>query len=213
MRFVNIARRVIRNLIKHLAVWLNSLTGGKLRPDDVTMAGFLLHFVVAYLIAIGSFIPAAILLVVFGLFDTLDGELARLQGRASVRGMLLDASTDRLKEVVLYTGAAAVLVKTHPLGAAWCVLACGLSLSVSYVKAKGEAALASQRQIPHHRLNYIFQDGFMAFEVRMAVLVLGLLTNQLLIAVMFIAVGSVFTIIKRFLRIAQELDRPVGADV
>jgi phosphatidylglycerophosphate synthase len=194
-------------LVKQYAIWLNDVTKGKLRPDDVTMAGFLLHFLVAYLIAVQDFIPAAILLVIFGLFDTLDGELARLQKRDSVHGMLLDATTDRLKEVLLYTGAAVTLINTNHTAAAWCVLACGVSLSISYVKAKGEAALASQAHMTHHKLNHIFQDGIMAFEVRMAVLAAGLLFNQLLPAVMLITLAGLFTLVKRFRLITRELQQ------
>jgi CDP-diacylglycerol--glycerol-3-phosphate 3-phosphatidyltransferase len=205
MSVVAVVRRLIRGWIKRYAVWLNDVTGGRLRPDDVTIAGFLLHFVVAYFIIIDDFVPAAILLVIFGLFDTLDGELARLQGRASVRGALLDATTDRLKEVILYSAAAVVLLNSHPLAAAWCVAACGISLCVSYVKAKGEAALAARTEISHHKLNYIFQDGFMAFEVRMTILAAGLLFNLLFLAVVIIALGSLLTLTKRFRRIAREL--------
>lgn len=207
MYLLGAIRRAIRSLVKQYAVWLNDVTKGKLRPDDVTMAGFLLHFLVAYLIAVKDSIPAAILLVVFGLFDTLDGELARLQKRDSVHGMLLDATTDRLKEVLLYTGAAIALIGSHGTAAAWCVLACGVSLSISYVKAKGEAALASQAHITHHKLNYIFQDGLMAFEVRMAVLVAGLLFNLLLPAVVFITLAGLLTFVTRFRRIARELQQ------
>ena len=207
MYAINVARRLIRGLVRQYAVWLNEVTHGKLRPDDVTIAGFLLHFVVAYFIAVDDFIPAAILLVVFGLLDTLDGELARMQGRDSVHGMLLDAITDRLKEVILYAGAAVTLVGSHPTAAAWCVIACGVSLCVSYIKAKGEAVLAAKVHISHHRLNYIFQDGLMAFEVRMFILVVGLLINQLLAAVIIIAVGGLLTLTTRFRRITRELQK------
>jgi phosphatidylglycerophosphate synthase len=207
MYLVGVVRRAIRKVVRQFAVWLNTVTRGHLHPDSVTMAGFLMHFVVAYFIAVRVFVPAAILLAIFGLFDTLDGELARLQQRDSVRGMLLDATTDRLKEATVYTGAAIALIQTNQTSAAWCVAACGISLSVSYVKAKGEAALAANTKtsIPHHRLNYIFQDGLMAFEVRITILAVGLLFNQLLPAVMLVTVGSVFTLITRFRRIVEEL--------
>jgi phosphatidylglycerophosphate synthase len=205
MYWLGVVRRAIRGAVRHYAVWLNDVTRGKLHPDDVTIAGFLLHFIVAYLIAIHDFVPAGILLAVFGLFDTLDGELARLQKRDSARGMLLDATTDRLKEVIVYTGASITLIHTNQTSAAWCVVACGVSLCVSYIKAKGEAALATKKNIPHHKLNYIFQDGFMAFEVRMTLLVAGLLFNQLLPAIIIIAFGSLLTLSKRFRLIAREL--------
>lgn len=206
MPFIDTIRNVIRSSIRHFARWLNTATKGKLSPNSVTLFGFIMHIPIAYLIVLNQFYLAAVLLIVFGLFDTLDGELARLQNRASPQGMLLDALTDRLKEVVLYTGIAIELSQTHRSAVAWCVVACGASICVSYVKAKGEAALASQvDSIPHHTLNYIFKDGLMAFEVRMTVLVLGLLFHQLLAVVIIISITSLYTIIPRFLHIAREL--------
>src|SRR5688572_773856 len=106
MQLIDAVRAGIRKVMHHVAVWLNRLTGGKLSPDLVTIVGLVMHIPIALLIGTGDHnILAALLLVVFGLFDTLDGELARLQNRSSVRGMLLDASTDRMKETLLYVGA------------------------------------------------------------------------------------------------------------
>lgn len=165
-----------------------------------------MHIPIALLIAFGYFIPAAILLIVFGLFDALDGELARLQKRASQQGMLLDASTDRMKEVLLYTGAAYVLaLGDQPEFAAVAVLACGASLCVSYIKAKGEVAIVSKKTIPYHELNRLFSDGLARFEVRMAILVVGLLCNQLLIAVALIALLATYTALYRLVTISRRL--------
>ncbi len=206
MRFIDFVRARIRAVIRRFAVWLNHLTNGKISPNGVTMFGFLMHIPIAWVIVLGRFDLAAVMLVIFGLFDTLDGELARLQSRASPQGMLLDALTDRLKEVVLYTGIAIRLSQTHTAAVAWCVIACGASLSVSYVKAKGEAAIASQTHgIAHHKLNYMFKDGLMSFEIRMTVLVIGLLANQLLPAIVFIAISSLMTVIPRYNHIAKAL--------
>jgi len=176
----------------------------------VTYAGFAMHLPIAVLIATGHNLWAAGLLVVFGLFDTLDGELARLQKRAGPRGMLLDASTDRMKEVLLYSGAGyALALGEHPATAAWAVAACGASLCVSYVKAKGEAAIASvesgRKGIPHATLNRMFADGLLSFEIRMAVLVVGLLAGQLVWAVAAIAVLAAFTAFQRLIRISRAL--------
>lgn len=166
-----------------------------------------MHAPIAWLIATDHFTWAAVLLVIFGLFDTLDGELARLQDRASVRGMLLDASTDRLKEAMLYTGVAYILAAgPHPQTAAWAAAAAGISVSVSYVKAKGEAAVASSgKEIPHHVLNRMFSDGFLTFEMRMVVLLIGLLTDNLVFATAIVAVGAGFTVLQRLIRISNKI--------
>lgn len=186
---------------------LDRLTGGRLTPAMVTLFGLAMHVPIAYLIAIGSNIWAAILLVVFGLFDILDGALATVQGKTSVRGMLLDASTDRMKEVLLFGGAAYTLaLSERPTTAALATLACGASICVSYVKAKGEAAVASGgKPIPHTVLNRMFADGLLTFELRMAVLVVGLATNQLLLAVTVIAGLASITAGQRLIKISREL--------
>ena len=200
-------RELVRGFMAWLAKILNRASGGKLSPDAVTLVGFAAHVPIALLIATQHNLWAAVLLVIFGLFDSLDGALARLQNRSNPRGMLLDASTDRLKEVLLYSGAGyALALSNHPATAVWAAAACGASISVSYVKAKGEAAVASGKQnIPHATLNRMFADGLLTFEVRMAALVLGLLANQLAVAAAFIAVFAGVTALGRLRRISKYL--------
>ena len=200
-------RQAIRRGIRRVAVPLNSLTRGTLTPNTVTWFGFAMHAPIAWLVATQHNLWAAILLVFFGLFDTLDGELARLQKRDSAQGMLLDASTDRMKEVLLYSGAAYALARdTHPAMAAWAVAACGASLCVSYVKAKGEAAVAASRKdLTHTQLNKLFSAGLWSFEIRMVVLILGLISNRLLVAVIAIAIFASYTALDRLTRISRQL--------
>ncbi len=185
---------------------LNKLTGGKLTPNTVTIVGLLAHLPIAWLIATDHNLKAAGLLLIFGLFDTLDGELARLQGRASHAGMVLDASTDRLKEVMLYTGVAFSIVHgLRPFMVPWVVVACGASLAVSYIKAKGEVAIASSN-LTLNEVNYMFADGLGRFEVRMAILFVGLVSNRLILAVIAISILSIVTALYRLIVITKKLN-------
>jgi CDP-diacylglycerol---glycerol-3-phosphate 3-phosphatidyltransferase len=200
-------RKFVRFWMRRLGLVLDRVSGGRITPDQVTIVGTLMHVPIALLIATDHFVWAGVLLFIFGLFDTLDGELARIQGRASVRGMLLDASTDRIKEAMLYTGIAYVLATgDHPATAAWAAAAVGASISVSYVKAKGEAAVASSdKEIPHHVLNKMFADGILTFEIRMIVLLIGLFSGYLALATAVVAVGAGITVIQRLVRISGKL--------
>jgi CDP-diacylglycerol--glycerol-3-phosphate 3-phosphatidyltransferase len=203
--FLDICRTIVRGWMRHIARLLNRLTGGRLSPNTVTIIGLLAHLPIAWLIANGDFWWAAGLLVIFGLFDALDGELARLQQRASSAGMLLDATTDRMKETALYCGVAyALIASDRPVDAVWAVAACGASLCVSYVKAKGETAVSGGTLTPNE-INRLFQDGLLRFEVRMTLLVIGLVTGWLAGVVIVIAVLSSFTAIDRLVRITQKL--------
>ncbi|MGB4759177.1 MAG: CDP-alcohol phosphatidyltransferase family protein [Candidatus Saccharimonadales bacterium] len=197
----------VRSVMRRIAKMLDTVTNHKITPNSVTWFGFAMHIPIAYLIATGSFVWAAVLLVIFGLFDTLDGELARLQNRVTNNGGFLDASTDRLKEVLLYAGAAYFLATTsEPRYAALAVIACGASLCVSYVKAKGEATVAGlDKKIPYATLNRMFSGGFFPFEVRMVVFIVGLLLNQLPWTLAVIGVCSIFTVFQRIIIISKAL--------
>jgi phosphatidylglycerophosphate synthase len=198
-------REAVRKIMRTLAKALNTLTGGQVSPSLITLIGLAMHVPIALLIATGYFGYAALLLVVFGLFDTLDGELARLQNRASNAGMLLDASTDRIKEVILYVGAAyAVIDMGYSHAAVWAVAACGASLCVSYIKPKGETAFKDSKLTPNE-INRLFQDGLGRFEVRMFILVIGLLINQLITSLIIITVISTITATSRLIKISRKL--------
>lgn len=198
-------RKLVRSFMTRLAKDIDRLSGGRISPNMITIVGFVAHIPIAWLVATNQYTLAAVLLVIFGLFDTLDGSLARLQKRDSPAGMLLDASTDRMKEVILYSGAAYSFVSLgRPNMAVWAVLACGASLCVSYVKAKGETAVAKSK-LSASEVNRLFQDGFLRFEVRMFLFVLGLLSGRLILAAIIIAVFSIFTAFQRLIKISRKI--------
>lgn len=198
-------RSVVRSVVRMLAQFLNRLSGGHLTPAMVTYTSLFAHIPIAWLIATYHNLWAAGLLVIFGLFDVLDGELARLQGTASQAGMLLDSVTDRVKEVVLYIGIGYAIVHgQRPNMAVWAVAAVGASLLVSYVNAWGEAVTAGQTK--SHQINKAFRTGLMGFELRMAVLVIGLLSNRIILASIVVAILAAVTAAQRFFKISQSLD-------
>lgn len=202
---IDLVTDAARRFMFALAKPLDKLTGGHLSPNAVTLVGMAMHLPIAYLIAQGYFGYGAMLLVVFGLFDALDGALARVQKRTSNAGMLLDASTDRIKEVMLYTGIAyAIISGNQPHLAAWAVVACGASICVSYIKAKGETAIKDANLTPNE-INRLFSDGLFRFQVRMLILVIGLLSGELVVATIIIAIGSGLTATSRLLSISRKL--------
>jgi CDP-diacylglycerol--glycerol-3-phosphate 3-phosphatidyltransferase len=198
-------RRLVRSGARRIAKALNKLSGGRITPDSVTYTSLLGHVLIALLLANRHVLWTALLLVIFGLMDTLDGELARLQKRASTAGMLLDASTDRMKEGLIYIAAAYYFVQQgHPLWAVWAVAATAGAILVSYIKAKGETAVASQGA-DHATVNHLFQDGLMRYEIRMVVVILGLLLAHLGWAIVLLAILSWLTAFGRLSRITSYL--------
>jgi phosphatidylglycerophosphate synthase len=205
-------RIAVRIWMQSLARTLLKITGGRIDPNAVTVVGLLLHVPVAYLIASNHLYWAALLLVVFGLTDALDGELARLQKLASPAGMLLDASSDRMKEIILFTGVSVWILRYGNINfIVWPVLALGSALLVSYVKAKGEAAVASTG-LSHAVMNRLFSGGLMRFEVRIGVLVVGCAAHLLIWATMAVAVLSAVTAIGRLVMIMNAIQSPQTAE-
>lgn len=203
--FLDEIRRWVRHGSHALAVLLDRLTRGKITPNTITYISLAGHGLAAAFIVTQRPIVAAVTIAIFGLMDTLDGELARLQKRASSAGMVLDATTDRLKETILYSALVyAISTCTNPEQAVWPALALGLSICVSYVKAKGETALSATKLTPNQK-NRIFQDGILRYEVRMSLLIVGLLTAQVAIACMVIAALALVTVIDRYIKIQRAL--------
>lgn len=196
--FLDLCKSKVQKVMTRVARLLNKITGGRLSPNAVTLVGLLAHFYIAYLIATAHPIRAAVLLVVFGLFDALDGALARTQGGNGSRGMLLDSITDRVKEIILYIGIGYLFVTSgHNHATIWAIAACGFSLLVSYINAWSDAVLADKKTTVHV-VNASFRSGIMRFEMRIIALVIGLLSGYLLEAVAVVAVLSALTALSRF---------------
>ena len=76
-----------------------------------------------------------VLLLISGFFDVVDGSVARVTKQASKKGAFLDSSFDKISEVVIFAGIA--FGGLAP--ALWCLIALGLSLLVSYTRARAES--------------------------------------------------------------------------
>ncbi len=201
---IDLVRNPIKSGMSKLAGTINAVSGGRIKPATITLVGLLAHVGIAILIAKDHFVIAALLLIFFGLFDALDGALARLQKADSPKGMLLDSITDRLKEPMIFTAFAYSFVAADkPYLAIWVVPACGVSILISYVNAWGEVVTKDQKTTT--ATNKKFRGGFMTFEVRIAMIVLGLLLNQIFVTVVLITVLGAITAMQRFRLIMQKL--------
>lgn len=79
-------------------------------PNTVTVASVAVAFVAAlflYAATPAAYVAATVLVVLNGVFDMVDGELARRTGQATDRGDLLDHAADRYADTAVVVGAAA----------------------------------------------------------------------------------------------------------
>lgn len=207
---LNAIARFVRSCMRWPAVAIDKISGGHIKPNHITLISVLGHIGVFWALYTYRPILGGLLLIFFGLMDTLDGALAKVQGRTSVLGTFYDATSDRLKEVILYAGIARFFTagtSGYELSAViWLPVAVvGGSLLVSYIKAKGEMVLASSGKYETQALNRLFTDGLARYEVRMAFIVLGLFSGLLVESMWVLLVLIAFTALQRTIRIAREL--------
>jgi CDP-diacylglycerol---glycerol-3-phosphate 3-phosphatidyltransferase len=108
-------------------------------PNGITLLGFAGICVAAGLAGARQWVAASLVFIASGLVDSLDGQLARYQGRVTRFGGFLDSTLDRLAEAVIL-GAVGITFaadgREWALGAAFAALSG--SFLVSYARARAE---------------------------------------------------------------------------
>ena len=128
-------------------------------PHFLTVLGLVLTGGVAWLYARGLFPQAGLALFAVGLFDTLDGQLARASGRVTRFGALLDSALDRVAEALLF-GAWMYVFRENFALVIWLFAGWTGAFMVSYLRARGEGLGYSTRKGPMDRvLRYVFWVG------------------------------------------------------
>ena len=202
---INYLTNKMRQAMVPVAKKIDKVSGSRISPNLITLVSFLGHIGVLIALINNELVLAAALIAVFGLMDALDGAMAKVQGKASPSGMLLDATSDRAKEFLIYLGIIFIFTDNgNTFGVLAATAALGGSFMVSYVKAKGETAIATAGE-NHAKVNRTFSDGVMQYQVRMVVLIAGLLFNVLAVIVSIIAVLTWLTAAKRLADITNHL--------
>jgi len=185
--------KIRKTLARHISEPLvGFLARTPISPNFLSWVGFLLTIGAAVFIATGHLLAAGLMVLFAGSFDILDGALARRTNRTSRFGGILDSTLDRLSDAVLLLGVLGLFLLSGEqsslfvlLAKEWSILLVFVallgSLLVSYIRARAEAA------------GLECQVGLFTRAERVVVLALGLLVNQIIIALAIIAVFSFVT--------------------
>jgi CDP-diacylglycerol--glycerol-3-phosphate 3-phosphatidyltransferase len=163
-----------------------------LSPNFFTVLGLVLSLAAAFLLAKGFLRGSAVVILIAGMFDSMDGRLARDSNRVTKFGALLDSSFDRYSEIVYFIGMAFYFIRR---GWDWTSLAVGLALAgsmmVSYVRARAEG------------LGIECKVGILQRAVRLLMLGIGALIgpHALAVAVWLVAVLANVTAFQRILHV------------
>jgi CDP-diacylglycerol--glycerol-3-phosphate 3-phosphatidyltransferase len=123
---------------------IDRLARARVHPNAITTVGFLVTVSAGIAFFWGRVQIGGALVLLGGVFDILDGRVARATGLASVFGSFYDSTLDRISEIVVFLGIFSLYNGHHPdFTDPWMVyvvaLALGGSLMVSYTRAKAEA--------------------------------------------------------------------------
>ena len=173
----------------------------KFSPTAVTLLGFAVTVVAACLVGLGWLLAGGIVFLAGSGLDLMDGALARLTGKDSPFGALLDSMFDRLGEAALFLGLAIYALRADFSDSRLLffvivlLLALIFSQGVSYLRARGEG------------LGVFTRAGIMTRPERVVLLGIGLLIDQIVWILLIIAAVSGVTLLQRIFTIKGQLGK------
>jgi CDP-diacylglycerol--glycerol-3-phosphate 3-phosphatidyltransferase len=181
---------------KVILLIVRALALSKIHPNVLTFLGLLINGVAAVLLASGKFFTAGLVMLAAGIFDMVDGRVARQTNRVTRFGGFFDSVLDRYSDLVLLMG---LLVYYASINRFFYVVLTAVvmtgSVMVSYTRARAECV------IPQCKV------GFMERPERVVLLIIGALFNRMAPVLWVIAVLSNITVIHRMVYTWQETKR------
>lgn len=174
------------------------LKRSRLKPNTLTWIGLGMSIIAAGTIAANHLLISGFLVLLSGLFDILDGALARLTNQTTRFGALLDSTFDRISDAVLLLGLLALYIRSGgTLEIVLIFLALVGSFLTSYVRARAEG------------IGIDCPVGLFTRAERVIILTLGLLSNQfykfsILIALLVLVVLGFVTVGQRLFYVWQK---------
>jgi CDP-diacylglycerol--glycerol-3-phosphate 3-phosphatidyltransferase len=175
---------------------VNGLALTKISPNALTFIGLLINIIAAFFFGyaradnyVRMFLYAGLVIIGAGVFDMVDGRVARQTNQVSVFGAFFDSVMDRYSDVAIFFGLLVYYARGdrffYVVLTAFCMTA---SLMVSYTRARAEALIGSCKV------------GFMERPERIVLVIIGALFNKwgvMAPALWVLAVLSTITVINR----------------
>lgn len=189
---------------RHLAEYVvRPLAAMGLTPNMATLIGLLLNGLAAAILASGQLRLGGVALLFAGLFDMVDGALARVTNRKTTFGAFFDSTIDRYSEGLTLLGVIIFALGQPPSQMRF------WEVALAYVAALG-SVMVSYTRARADGLGLSLKSGLMARPERVVLLAGGLLlggAGWLVWTLLLLAVTSVFTSIQRIRDAARLLAR------
>ena len=152
----------------------------------LTAVGLVLAAISGGLVFRGEIFWAGVVLLGSGLVDLMDGAVARVSNTQSVFGGILDSSMDRYGDGFIFGGLFFHFMQQARVEAALLTMSAWIgAFLISYVRARAECEMDACRV------------GFWERGERVGVLVLGLVTGHIGMAVLILGVATHWTVFQR----------------
>ena len=179
---------------------INAIVGAlalsRVHPNVLTFIGLLINIWAAFLFAAGKFRWAGEVLIGAGLFDMVDGRVARETNRVTRFGGFFDSVLDRYSDLAVLVG---LLVFYASINRFFYVVLTAIVMTgtvlVSYTRARAENTISKCK------------IGFLERPERIVLIILGALFNRMPQVLWVTAVLSNITVIQRIVYTWQETKR------
>jgi CDP-diacylglycerol--glycerol-3-phosphate 3-phosphatidyltransferase len=181
---------------KVLLLIVRGLALSKIHPNVLTFIGLLINIGAAVLLASGRFRTAGAVIIAAGLFDMVDGRVARETNQVTRFGGFFDSVLDRYSDLALLIG---LLVWYGSINRPFYVVLTAVvmmgSVMVSYTRSRAENVIPTCKV------------GFMERPERVVLLIIGALADRMAPVLWVIAVLSNLTVAHRMIFTWQETKR------
>ncbi|MBV9037464.1 MAG: CDP-alcohol phosphatidyltransferase family protein [Acidobacteriaceae bacterium] len=183
------ANKIIRLIVRGLAL-------SKINPNVLTFFGLVINIVAATFLAVGRFRTAGLIIIFAGLFDMVDGRVARATNQVTRFGGFFDSVLDRYSDLALLVG---LLVYygtiNRPSYVVLTAVVMTASVMISYTRTRAENIIPTCKV------------GFMERPERVVLFIIGALFDRMAPVLWTIAVLGNLTVIHRMIFTYQEAKR------
>lgn len=169
----------------------------KINPNILTFTGVVISFWAAWNFGYGRLFRGGLIVILAGLFDMLDGEVARVSRSETRFGAFYDSVIDRYSDIILLQGLMVWYARNQRLGY---VVLVGVvfmgAIMTSYARARAESLIPTCKV------------GFMERPERIVLLIIGALANRMEAVLWILAVLGNWTVISRIFYTRKELPKP-----
>jgi CDP-diacylglycerol---glycerol-3-phosphate 3-phosphatidyltransferase len=180
------ANKIIRLIVRGLAL-------SRINPNVLTFLGLVINIVAAAYLAVGRFPTAGLVIIFAGLFDMVDGRVARATNQVTRFGGFFDSVLDRYSDLALLVGLLVYYGKINrPAYVVLTAIAMTASVMISYARSRAENIIPTCKV------------GFLERPERVVLFILGALFDRMAPVLWIIAVIGNITVIHRMIYTYQQ---------